>query len=212
VITPRVMAARAVFLDRDGVINRNVFNPGTGEYESPGKPEDFELHPEVLPALRALQRASFQLFLVSNQPNHAKSKSTLEELQAVHGLLVKALESTGVQFTSFYYCYHHPKGVVDGYSGPCECRKPSPYFLRKASREFAISLPDSWMVGDRATDVECGITAGVRTIRVDEDHPAQRSSVEPKADYEARDLGHAVTIILANSLLTGHEIQCAIKM
>jgi D-glycero-D-manno-heptose 1,7-bisphosphate phosphatase len=200
VITPRVMAARAVFLDRDGVINRNVFNPGTGEYESPGKPEEFELHPGVLPALRALQSAGFQLFLVSNQPNYAKNKSTLEELQAVHGLLVEALEGAGVQFTSFYYCYHHPKGVVDGYSGPCECRKPSPYFLRKASQEFAISLADSWMVGDRAADVECGTAAGVRTIRVDEDHPAQRSSLEPSADYEARDLAHAVTIILESAL------------
>jgi D-glycero-D-manno-heptose 1,7-bisphosphate phosphatase len=189
-----------------------VLNPSTGEYESPGRPDDFRLSPGVLPALQALQSAGFQLVLVSNQPNCAKGKSTLEELQAVHALLVIRLNEAGVEFARFCYCYHHPNGVVAEYSGPCECRKPSPYFLTKASHELSISLADSWMVGDRATDVECGIAAGVRTIRVDEDHPAQRSPLEPRADYEARDLGHAVSIILANALRARHESHCAMKV
>jgi D-glycero-D-manno-heptose 1,7-bisphosphate phosphatase len=191
-----VNVIRAVFLDRDGVLNQNVFNPRSGEYESPCKPEEFEISPNVLPALRGLQCAGFLLFLVSNQPNHAKGKSTLEELRAVHSRLVVALQTAGVSFADYYYCFHHPDGTVAGYSGHCECRKPSPYFLLKARDEFGISLPESWMVGDRGTDIECGIAAGVKTIRVGEDHPAVRAASEAKADYEVGDLACAAEIII----------------
>jgi D-glycero-D-manno-heptose 1,7-bisphosphate phosphatase len=192
----QVNVARAVFLDRDGVLNRNVFNPRTGEYESPGRPEEFELFPNIMPALRGLQRSGFLLFLTSNQPNYAKGKSTLEELRAVHSHLVVALEAAGVSFADYYYCFHHPQGQVVGYSGPCECRKPSPYFLLKARDEFGISLADSWMVGDRPTDIKCGIAAGVKTIRVEEDHPLTLAPSDLKADYQVRDLVCAAEIII----------------
>jgi len=191
-----VKVKRAVFLDRDGVLNRNVSNVSTGAYESPRKPEEFELYPNIMPALRSLQNAGFFLFLVSNQPNYAKGKSTLEELHAIHSCLVAALKAAQVSFADYYYCFHHPHGKVPSYSGICECRKPSPYFLLKARDEFGISLSDSWMVGDRATDIECGIAAGVRTIRVEEDHPATRAASEPKADHEVRDLACCADIII----------------
>lgn len=195
----QVDRAAAVFLDRDGVLNRNVFNPATGEYESPGRPEEFKLAPDVMPSLSALQSAGFRLFLISNQPNYAKGKSSLEELEAVHQRLLGELEKARIRFSAFYYCFHHPKGIVPEYSGPCECRKPSPYFLLKARDEFGISLADSWMVGDRATDIECGVAARVRTIRVAEDHPATRSDQEIQADFEAKDLPEAVRLILTHS-------------
>jgi D-glycero-D-manno-heptose 1,7-bisphosphate phosphatase len=194
-----VNVKRAVFLDRDGVLNRNIFNSITGEYESPSKPEEFKLFPNILPALCGLQRAGCLLFLVSNQPNYAKGKSTLEELHAVHSCLVVALQTGGVRFADYYYCFHHPHGKVAGYSGLCQCRKPSPYFLLKCRDEFGISLSDSWMVGDRPTDIECGMAAGVKTIRVEEDHPTSRAANEAKADYEARDLACAAEIIINGS-------------
>lgn len=190
----------AVFLDRDGVLNRNVLNPSTGEYESPGVPDDFELVPGALPALQKLQSAGFPLFLISNQPNYAKGKNSLEELAAVHARLKDALEANHIEFVEYYYCLHHPKGIVDSHSGPCECRKPSPYFLKKAASDHNIALEGSWIVGDRVTDIECGRAAGLRTIRVEEDHPAHRLPDELQADYEARDLSHAVEIIVANSV------------
>lgn len=190
---------RAVFLDRDGVINRNIFNGITGEFESPGVPEDFELHANVLPAIRKLQDADFLLFLVSNQPNYAKGKNTLQELEGVHARLVEALHTAGIRFTNFYYCFHHPNGVVASHSGPCKCRKPSPFFLTSARDEFGVDLAHSWLVGDRGSDIECGLTAGVRTIRVREDHPAKRSEMDPVPDYEAGDLASAVDLILAHS-------------
>ena len=82
---------RAVFLDRDGVLNRNVWNPATGKYESPLTPEDFELLPDVIPALQLLRDAGYLLFLVSNQPNHAKGKAGMDTLDAIHRRLETAL-------------------------------------------------------------------------------------------------------------------------
>jgi len=186
----------AVFLDRDGVINRNVLDPATGEYGAPLRAQDFALAPGALDAMQSLRKAGFLLFLVSNQPNYAKGKSSLEELAAIHAKLLAALKTAGIEFTDFYYCHHHPQGVMPTHSGPCDCRKPSPYFLLKARDTYRVSLQHSWMIGDRATDIQCGRSAGVRTIRVQEDHPASRASHEVKADFEADDLAEAAKIIL----------------
>jgi len=155
----------AVFLDRDGVLNRNVWNPRTGQYESPLRPEQFELLPRVIPSLQLLCNAGYLLFLVSNQPNYAKGKASMEALDAIHNKLEAALAEAKIVFTAFYYCYHHPE-----FSGECSCRKPSPYFLLKARDAFGIDLVASWMVGDRVTDIECGRKAGVRTIKIANPH------------------------------------------
>ena len=189
---------RAVFLDRDGVLNRNVLNPKNEEYEAPGTAEKFDLFPDVLESLTRLQNADYLLFLVSNQPNYAKGKNSLEELQGVHAKFSKLLDDGGIRFQEFFYCFHHPHGIIPSYSGPCECRKPSPFFLKKAAADFGVSLAHSWMVGDRATDVECGNAAGLRTIRVLEDHPATRKPDEPQPTFEAVDLSQAVSFILTS--------------
>jgi D-glycero-D-manno-heptose 1,7-bisphosphate phosphatase len=180
---------RAVFLDRDGVLNRNVFNRATGEWESPLRAEDFELAEGVLQTLAALREDGYLLFLVSNQPNYAKGKATLKTLEAIHLRLLAVLEEAGIEFAEFYYCLHHPEGVVEDYSGPCACRKPSPYFLLKARGEFGIEMNASWMIGDCATDVECGRAAGTRTIRI------SATGCRAEADFCAEDLASAVEII-----------------
>jgi len=162
---------KAVFLDRDGVLNRNVFYHDTGAYESPRTASDLELHGEVLEALTALTAAGYQLFLVSNQPNAAKGKSTLQQLHQVHGKLESIFSASSIQFRAYYYCFHHPHGTATDLNGPCACRKPSPFFLYKAVRDHAIDLSASWLVGDRSTDIACGAAAGVRTVRVLPDHP-----------------------------------------
>jgi D-glycero-D-manno-heptose 1,7-bisphosphate phosphatase len=176
---------RAVFLDRDGVINRNVLNPATGRMEAPLTAAQFEVLPGVPEALRRLQAAGYLLFVVSNQPNYAKRKSTLKELRAVDGAMRDALDAMRVWTAAVYYCLHHPAGVVPGYAGSCACRKPSPYFLFKAAREFGVDLARSWMVGDRATDVECGRAAGAWTAFVGE------GAEDVGADWVGEDLGAA---------------------
>lgn len=159
---------RAVFLDRDGVINRNVWNATSGEYEAPLTVADFALAPGALEALRRLQEAGFLLFVVSNQPNYAKGKASLEELAAIDARMGREVAAAGIALAGVYYCLHHPEGIVPEYSGACVCRKPSPYFLLRAMREFGLDSAESWMIGDRETDVICGHAAGVRTIFIDE--------------------------------------------
>src|SRR5579862_2948778 len=99
---------RAVFLDRDGVLNRNVWNSETSAYESPLTAEQFELLPKVIPALQLLNDSGYLLFVVSNQPNYAKSKASMETLDAIHCRLETALAQAGIAMTAYYYCFHHP--------------------------------------------------------------------------------------------------------
>ncbi|HWZ11954.1 MAG TPA: HAD family hydrolase [Acidobacteriaceae bacterium] len=187
--------ARAVFLDRDGVINKNVYYESTGEWESPRSPDHFEIADGVLDVLRELQSAGFLLFVVSNQPNYAKGKAAMETLNAIHQRLADALDQAGIHFSGFYYCYHHPEGIVPSHSFECDCRKPSPHFLMHAASEFHINLADSWIVGDRDTDIQCGHAAGTRAIRIID----ELGNGLEKADYNVSDLAAAAEIILRES-------------
>jgi D-glycero-D-manno-heptose 1,7-bisphosphate phosphatase len=192
----RNLARPAIFLDRDGVLNALVLNPATGRMESPLTPDDLRLLDGVVPALRRLQQAEYPLVVVSNQPNFALGKSTLDTLSAIHCKLETALIVAGIRFTRFSYCLHHPKGVVPGYSGLCVCRKPSPWFLLRARDDFGYTLADSWMVGDQPTDTQCGRAAGARTIRINSGPVAAERCGAPAADYMVWKLQEAVEIIL----------------
>jgi D-glycero-D-manno-heptose 1,7-bisphosphate phosphatase len=197
----------AVFLDRDGVINRNVLNPLTRTWESPLTVEDFELMPNVLVALRALRKAGFLLFVVSNQPNYAKAKATLQNLESIHNRLLDILCKEQIEFAAFYYCLHHPHGVVPEYSGPCCCRKPSPFFLLKAHDEFCLDMERSWMIGDRDTDIECGQAAGVRTIWVlNKEEGACADGGQTHAEFQVDCLEAAVAIILGAAKKCAHNV------
>lgn len=194
------VARPAIFLDRDGVLNALVLNPGTGRMESPLIPEEFHLLPGVIPALRRFQAGGYPLILVSNQPNYALGKSRYLTLGLIHHKLAKELVSAGIHFTRFSYCLHHPKGIVPGYSGICMCRKPSPWFLLRARDDFHLSLADSWMIGDKAADTGCGRAAGARTLRITRDAGsdagAKLALADACANAFARNLGEAAEIIL----------------
>jgi D-glycero-D-manno-heptose 1,7-bisphosphate phosphatase len=188
----------AVFLDRDGVLNALVLNPATGRMESPLSPGDFILLDGVIPALLRLQEAGLPLILVSNQPNFALGKSSLESLGAIHTRFANELIGGGIRFTRFCYCLHHPKGVAPGYSGLCVCRKPSPWFLLRARDDFGYSLADSWMIGDQPSDAQCGRSAGVHTIRIASGPLAVPQHARSCADFAVRHLPEAVEIILTH--------------
>jgi len=192
----RLTGGKAVFLDRDGVINRNVFNPATRAYEAPHSVEDVVLLPGALDALARLRTAGWPLFLISNQPDHALGKASLETIKAIHVDIVARLSAAGVTLREAYYCYHHPRGATPGFSGPCVCRKPSPYFLHQAQAAHGLDLTACWMVGDRASDIACGQAGGLRTIQLAPDHPTALVPADPPPDHQARDLSEAVEIIL----------------
>jgi D-glycero-D-manno-heptose 1,7-bisphosphate phosphatase len=182
------MSAKAVFLDRDGVINANVFYADTGEVEAPRTAADFRILPGVLQAMKRLQAAGYLLFLVSNQPNQAKQKATRADHDAIQARLTAALDEGGIRVEQFFYCFHHPKGVEPALAGPCDCRKPSPHFLNQARDIHGLDMARSWMVGDRDSDVACGRAAGTRTIRIAE-------VTDPSADFTAPDLPTAARLL-----------------
>jgi D-glycero-D-manno-heptose 1,7-bisphosphate phosphatase len=162
------MVNRAVFFDRDGTLIEEMLNSKTGKYESVKTPDQVKFCKDAITTLKSLQAQGYFLFLVSNQPDYAKRKNTMENIQAVHYVFEQKLKENGVKFKRFDYCYHHPEGVVKSHSYKCSCRKPEPFSLFNAARDYDIDMSKSWMVGDRDTDVECGKRAGVKTIKIDE--------------------------------------------
>jgi D-glycero-D-manno-heptose 1,7-bisphosphate phosphatase len=187
--------SKAVFLDRDGVLNELVFNPVTGEYEPPHSMEVLKFYPQVCEYLKKIQDSGYDLFLVSNQPDYAKGKTTLGSLKAVHRRFDGLLKSHGVFFREYFYCYHHPGGIVSEYSYECICRKPKPFFLFKAEETCDIELGSSWMIGDQDTDIRCGQAGGTKTILIEEPRSAKkRGNSQP--NYKVKNLKEAIEIIL----------------
>lgn len=188
---------KGVFLDRDGVINYNVFNQATGEWESPHHPEDFELFPWSIESLQRLLENKFKLFLISNQPSYAKGKTSMENIKAVHEKFHSILIANDVHFTEYYYCYHHPQGIVPELSIECACRKPGIFFLREAKKKYSLDMSLSWIVGDRDSDIACGQKAGIRTIGIlNREELQEKKTLVRDPDFKAAHLLEAVNIII----------------
>lgn len=188
---------KGVFLDRDGVINPNVFNKATGQWESPHHQKDFELFLWTIEALRKLQVNKFKLFLISNQPSYTKGKTSLENIKAIHEQFHSILSDNKIYFTEYFYCYHYLKGVVPALSVECDCRKPGIFFLTEAEKKYHLDMKLSWMVGDRDSDIMCGQKAGLKTILILNQKELQTGNPPKTApDFKASDLLKAVDIII----------------
>jgi D-glycero-D-manno-heptose 1,7-bisphosphate phosphatase len=152
---------KAVFLDRDGVINRKA---PEGQYVT--RWEDMEFLPGASEAIQLLNRHSFLVIVVTNQRCVAKGLLTTSELESMHARMRQEFKSAGAMIDAIYYCPH--ENVP-----PCGCRKPEPGMLLEAARDLDIDMAASWIVGDSEQDVEAGHRAGCRTVRVIEnDEPA----------------------------------------
>lgn len=190
---------KAVFFDRDGTLNEMVFNPDTGEYEPPKNEYDLVILSGVFDSLKEIQKAGFKLFLVSNQPDYAKGKNSLKNINDVQEKFKQILYANGIKFQDYYYCYHHPNGIIPDYSYKCECRKPNPYFLIKSSREYGINLKESWIIGDRDTDIECGKKAGVKTILIEYKYSRKNRGLSIP-DFRVANIKEAAKVIIQNQI------------
>lgn len=188
---------RAVFLDRDGVINAMVFRPKEGIFDSPYSLAEFRLLPGVAKAVRLINDAGLLAVVVSNQPGVAKGKCDRALLDAITYQMRSELESQGARLDAIYYCLHHPDGAVTDLRRECGCRKPKPGLLLQAAREHNIDLSRSYLVGDRMKDVEAGLAAGCTTILVQQDSASDlRRTIGPrKPRWVAADLLDAVVKI-----------------
>jgi len=186
---------RAIFLDRDGVINKLIYHPEAKEYGAPFRARDLSFYPWSLPALEKLKKMGFLLFLVSNQPDYAKGYTSLKNLKAVHQRFHKYLKDNGTKFTKYYYCYHHPDGKAPRYSRACPCRKPRPFFLLKAKKNYALDLSNSWFIGDSDSDIFCGQVVKTKTILIREKYSKQKRGLS-RPDFSVRNLKEAVGAII----------------
>ena len=184
---------KAIFLDRDGVINKLIYNPNTKEYESPHHRKDFELHHGAIESLNLLKK-DFLLFLISNQPSYAKGKTSLENIKSIHHKLHKLLMKNNIAFIEYFYCYHHPDGIVNEYSFECECRKPNPFFLLHAKNKYTIDMKNSWFIGDQDTDIFCGQKANLKTILI-KNEKSEKKRGKSNPEFYADNLIEAVKII-----------------
>jgi D-sedoheptulose 7-phosphate isomerase len=157
----------AVFLDRDGVLNRSVIRDG--KPFPPSSPGELELLPDAAPALRELKAKGFDLYVITNQPDVARSNQSRETVEAIHKKLESSLPIDGI-----FVCYHDDR---DG----CACRKPQPGLLLEAQRKHNIDLSRSFFVGDRWRDIDAGHNAGCRTVLIDYGYREQKPERAPEA-------------------------------
>lgn len=147
------MNARAVFLDRDGVINvdRHYLH----------RIEQFEFIAGVPQALHRLQQAGWKLVVVTNQSGIARGLYTEDAYQQLTRHMLALLADADVTLDAVLHCPHLPEGTVPRYRSTCECRKPAPGMLLQAARELSLDLARSVMVGDKGSDLQAGRSAGV---------------------------------------------------
>jgi D-glycero-D-manno-heptose 1,7-bisphosphate phosphatase len=183
---------RAVFLDRDGVLNEAVPDPCSGRAESPLAVEDVRLIPGASRALRELGAADYLLVCVSNQPAAAKGKASAEQLLAVHERVLELLGGDGVSVHCSCLCLHHPEGSVPRLSLACACRKPQPGLLLDAAEMLGLDRSRSWMVGDTDTDMQAARAAGCRALLVEYPPTSHKRSGGAGGDMRAESLAEGV--------------------
>lgn len=187
---------RAVFLDRDGVLNEPVPDPVDELPESPLRAADVVLCDGAADAVIALKSAGYEPVVVTNQPSAAKGKTTVAELQAINDRVRELLAAEGADIATWKICLHHPDATVRELAGQCDCRKPAPGMLLEAASELGLKLADSWVAGDSDADIGAGRAAGCRTVLIEHPLTAHRRSPNPGADATAIDLRRAAAIIL----------------
>ena len=158
--------SRAVFLDRDGVINHMVYNAEFGLVDSPANPEQFVLFESVGEAISEFNNLGFRVIVVSNQPGIAKGKFNADLLDAMTDKMTAAIQCDGGEVDATYYCLHHPQSSLSEYALKCGCRKPRPGLLLQAAKEWNIDLKQSYMVGDGITDIIAGQAVGATTLLI----------------------------------------------
>ncbi len=147
------MTKKAIFLDRDGVLNQEV-----GDYIK--RFDDFKILPHVFDGLKILQKAGYLLIVITNQGGLAKGEYSLNDLNQMHDFLRSEISKSDVTITDIFYCPHHPV------SGNCLCRKPGSLLVEKALSKYRIDPGQSFFIGDKKRDIQCGEAVGIKGILI----------------------------------------------
>jgi len=141
---------KAIFLDRDGVINKKA-----EEHDYIKNLDEFTLLTDVPAAIKLIKNQGYLVIIISNQRGVAKGIMTTEAVNKIHEKLNRLLRQYGVKIDAFYWCGHD-------YEDRCECRKPSPGLILRSVKDFDIDIRNSWLIGDSEHDKMCAINAGVK--------------------------------------------------
>lgn len=155
--------AKAIFLDRDGIILPMIYVSEFGLVETIRRPEDVKLMYGIVDVMKAAQKKGYLLIVISNQPNIALGKMSRKQFDKVAEEMKQQLTETGVTIDDEYYAFHHPYSDLDEYKNMNDIRKPKPDMILAAAKKHKIDLKKSWMVGDGVNDVKAGHAAGVKT-------------------------------------------------
>lgn len=178
---------KAVFLDRDGTIIEDV-----GHINSYDK---IKFLPRVSKAVALLNKSGFKVIVVSNQAGVAKGYTTERKVKEINRIIKETLAKCGAVIDKIYYCPHHKDGIVEKYKKDCSCRKPNTGMIEQATKEFDIDLKKSFMIGDKACDIEAGYKAGCKTAILANQNPIKKEETKVLPDYIAEDLYWAVKMI-----------------
>lgn len=173
------MKKPAVFLDRDGVLNEEI------SYIS--KVDDLHIFPYVQSCVRKIHELGYFVIVISNQSGIARGIIEEEIILEINN---KLKIETGVD--AIYFCPHHPKGIVQKYAIQCECRKPGIGMIKSACKDYEIDLEQSFMVGDRASDIKTGINCGIKTILLESGYGSARLEELVEVDFVMNDLRDVV--------------------
>jgi len=170
---------KAIFLDRDGVLNRD-----TGYVY---RVDDLEILPGVGEGLAKLHDAGFLFFVVTNQSGVARGMFSLSDAMKFNEALAKKLrDEFQMNIEAFFVCPHHPDGTVAKYAVKCQCRKPENHFVLSALKDYQIDATKSFFIGDRDSDIECGVRSGLKTILIE--NPEMKNQVgKSKPDFVIKD-------------------------
>jgi D-glycero-D-manno-heptose 1,7-bisphosphate phosphatase len=174
---------KAVFLDRDGVLNR--FTMRDGIPRPPAVLDELEVYPDAAEALRRLKQAGYLLIVVTNQPDIARGTQTRAVVDGINAALGAALP-----IDEFLVCAHDD-------AARCLCRKPKPGMVLEAAARHGVDLTESFLIGDRWRDIDCGAAAGVRTVFIERGY--RERAPEHAPDFVAESVGGAAEWILGNA-------------
>ena len=178
---------KAVFLDRDGVVIREV--------DHLSRPSQLRFLPGAAAALRKLNRAGFAVIVVTNQAAIAKGLLTEDKLRRIHDFFLDRLAKKGGRVDAVYYCPHHPEGKIAEYKKKCFCRKPQPGMLLRAVRELGLKSRGSFMIGDTTGDILAGSRVGLTPLPVDTGHKGKDGKYAAQPDITVKNLSEAVRVI-----------------
>ena len=180
---------RAVFLDRDGTIIEDV-----GYLDDCSR---MKFLPGAVESIRLLNKSGYKVIIVTNQAGVAKGYFSEDTLKEINSKMLKLMVAQGAYIDKIYYCPHHIEGTIEEYRKECPWRKPNPGMIEEAAREYNLDLKNSYMIGDKISDMEAGRRAGCKTIFLTGNNQLNEGDKIALADHNATGLYDAVQWLAA---------------